>query len=232
MRKKFWIPLSVVAVIGMIVAYVVSTPTGSRTQSKSTVARSCLYNIGLAMVQEAERHGGRFFSAIYDKDGKPLLSWRVKVLPFLEANELYRQFHLNEPWDSEHNKTLIEKMPTVYKNPLSGNLHGKTVYQVPTGKETIFFDTNGTSLEQITDGAASTILLVETDTEHAVPWTKPEDITIDPRDPAARLQRWGGSFLAVFASGLVRPLSDDTDPATLWSYFTRAGGEEMSEPGS
>ena len=42
-----------------------------------------------------------------DKDGKPLLSWRVLILPYVEQNELYKQFHLDEPWDSEHNKPLI-----------------------------------------------------------------------------------------------------------------------------
>ena len=50
-----------------------------------------------------------------DKDGKPLLSWRVLILPYVEQEDLYKQFHLDEPWDSEHNKKLIEKMPAVYR---------------------------------------------------------------------------------------------------------------------
>jgi len=37
--------------------------------------------------------------ASHDRGGKPLLSWRVQLLPYLEENGLYRQFHLDEPWD-------------------------------------------------------------------------------------------------------------------------------------
>ncbi len=49
---------------------------------------------------------------------KPLLSWRVKILPYFGEQVLYDQFHLDEPWDSEHNKTLIPKMPAVFASPM------------------------------------------------------------------------------------------------------------------
>ena len=49
--------------------------------------------------------------------GKALLSWRVALLPFLEENELYKQFHLDEAWDSDHNKKLLAKMPRVFAPP-------------------------------------------------------------------------------------------------------------------
>ena len=52
-----------------------------------------------------------------DPQGKPLLSWRVHVLPYLEEQALYDQFKLDEPWDSPHNRKLIEKMPKVFENP-------------------------------------------------------------------------------------------------------------------
>ena len=55
--------------------------------------------------------------AITDKDGKPLLSWRVAILPYLEQQELYNKFHVDEPWDSPHNKALIKEMPTTYACP-------------------------------------------------------------------------------------------------------------------
>jgi RNA polymerase sigma factor (sigma-70 family) len=52
---------------------------------------------------------------VRDKDGKPLLSWRVLILPYLEQDNLYQQFHLDEPWDSEHNLKLLRQMPAVYR---------------------------------------------------------------------------------------------------------------------
>lgn len=63
---------------------------------------------------------------IADKDGKPLLSWRIAILPFIEQQALYEQFKRDEPWDSEHNKKLIEKMPKLYapvrESPGRGNV--------------------------------------------------------------------------------------------------------------
>ncbi len=66
---------------------------------------------------------------LVDAKGKPLLSWRVAILPFLEQDNLYRQFKLDEPWDSEHNKKLISKMPKIYQG-LNAKLNSefKTVY--------------------------------------------------------------------------------------------------------
>ena len=49
--------------------------------------------------------------AICDASGKPLLSWRVAILPGLEQGNLYKQFRLDEPWDSPHNLTLLPLMP-------------------------------------------------------------------------------------------------------------------------
>ncbi len=39
------------------------------------------------------------------------LSWRVHLLPFLGHNALYKQFRLEEPWDSPHNQQLLSSMP-------------------------------------------------------------------------------------------------------------------------
>src|SRR5262245_66309297 len=51
--------------------------------------------------------------------GASQLSWRVHILPFIEEEALYKEFHLDEPWDSPHNKALIAKMPAVFRNPRS-----------------------------------------------------------------------------------------------------------------
>ena len=73
--------------------------------------------IALAMHNFHDTH--RSFPAAFkvDEEKKPLLSWRVELLPFLEQGELYKQFKHDEPWDSEHNKKLIAKMPQVFAVP-------------------------------------------------------------------------------------------------------------------
>lgn len=175
---------------------------------------------------EARRLGRLPPPAIYSKDGKPLLSWRVRILPFIEYRDLYNEFHLDEPWDSEHNQKLIAKMPSGFRSPLTGDLGGRTTYLLPVGPDCIFFDNQGTSPDEITDGAADTIMLVEADADHAVPWTKPEDLPIDKQFPAAGLvqRRRGegeGTFHVQSADGRDHWIPSDTDPATLWSLFTR-----------
>ena len=170
-------------------------------------------------------------AAITDDDGKPLLSWRVKILPYMGQFDLYRQFNLDEPWDSEQNKSLIEKMPDIYKSSLTGDLGGKTVYLVPTGPEMIFSGPDPINLDAIADGPANTIMLVEVDREHAVPWTKPDDLSIDRANPSAALLRLSnGNLNLITADGYSHTPRGTIDPALLWSLFTRAGGEKIEEP--
>jgi hypothetical protein len=79
--------------------------------------------------------------AICDDDGKPLLSWRVAILPYLEEGGLSNQFRLDEPWDSDHNLRLVEQMPAVYADPTAPAeqaARGLTTVQVMTGPDTPF----------------------------------------------------------------------------------------------
>src|SRR5262249_61640653 len=100
-------------------------------------------------------------AAIHTKDGKALLSWRVALLPYLEGDALYREFKLDQPWDSEHNKKLIAKMPTVYGSPGARAKEGHTFYQVFTGKDTVFDGADGIQFADIPDGTSNTLLVLE-----------------------------------------------------------------------
>ena len=73
-------------------------------------------------------------AAVLGKDGRPLLSWRVLLLPYVEGQELYREFHLDEPWDSPHNIQLLERMPSAYE-PFKDSPfpRGHTFYRVIVG---------------------------------------------------------------------------------------------------
>jgi len=167
-----------------------------------------------------------------DKDGKPLLSWRVHILPYIEQENLYRQFKLNEPWDSEHNKKLIPLMPKVLRSPRQADsLKDRTTYLAPLGPGFIWDDPNGVRMSKITDGLSNTIALVEADDDRAVIWTKPEDITIDRKNPTAGLLgHYGEAFHVGIADGSVRFVKKSIDPTVLWALFTRAGGEIAEFP--
>jgi hypothetical protein len=163
--------------------------------------------------------------AILDRDGKPLLSWRVAILPYVNGDDLYREFRLNEPWDSEHNKKLIARMPKVYQVPnKKHNDEGKTVYVVPVGSGTIFPPAGkiGVRLEQITsaDGCSNTIIALQAADDAAVIWTKPDDLTVDPKDPLRGVKRSPPeAFLVVMADGATKLVPARVNPKQMLAGF-------------
>jgi hypothetical protein len=180
----------------------------------------------------------RHFPAAYGmkKDGTKLLSWRVYLLPYLEEAPLYDQFHLDEPWDSEHNKKLISKMPKVFASPsLPEELakKGMASYVGPVGEKTIFEGSEGTSLSKILDGSSNTIAILEADADHAVIWTKPDDLKIDWKEPKKGLEFWKSGtssvFLSAFCDGSVRAVSEKIDAALLKKLLQKDDGEPVGE---
>jgi hypothetical protein len=185
--------------------------------------------IGLALRNYQSSHGAFPVRAICGVDGKPLLSWRVTLLPYFEAStdlRLYKEFHLDEPWDSEHNLKLIDKMPTFFDNPDLSN-KTETNYLAVVGKGTFFEGERGTTPDDVTDGLENTIVLVEADT--AVPWTKPQELEFDASNPRKQLESFRpNGFLALFADGRVRLQKKDKDAETIRGLMTRSGGEKVS----
>lgn len=170
-------------------------------------------------------------NAIYSKDGRPLLSWRVALLPFLGEQKLFTEFRLDEPWDSDHNKKLIGKMPEVFRNPrMRQKQPGMTTYLAPVGERLIFTGTDRKVRmpHDIPDGTSNTIGLVDAADGRAVVWTRPEDLRVDPNAPIKGLiGHYPGYFLAAFADGTVHALPKNLPPQTLWALFTRDGGEAV-----
>src|SRR5438105_2465937 len=153
-------------------------------------------------------HGRLPPAVVYSQDGKPLLSWRVLILPYLELQELYDQFRLDEPWDSPNNLPLVERMPLVYSLPprKARNLApNHTVCHVFVGKGTAFEDPKGQLLSDFADGTDQTILIFEGG--EPVPWTKPQEILFDPDQPLAVPRSYFKDLFRIgFVSGSVRHL--------------------------
>jgi hypothetical protein len=127
-------------------------------------------------------------AALYSKDGRPLLSWRVLILPYLGHKDLFAQFKLDEPWDSPHNKGLLRFMPHLYEphEQLAVAREPHTTFcQVFVGSGTAFEKVEGCQFSDFPDGISSTILFVEA--SKAVPWTKPEDLVYAADRPLPQL---------------------------------------------
>jgi len=208
------------------------------SQRDRALSRLHLKCIGLAMHSYHETHVHLPAAAICDKNGKPLLSWRVALLPYLEEQELYRLFHLDEAWDSPHNKLLLGHLPKVYQPaPDQGwAFSPSTLYQVLVGPGTAFdrgmylaggaqgFELPPIRLSSFVDGTATTFLVVEA--EKGVEWTKPQDLSYDPQGPLPALgSQLRDNFQAVFADGSVYTIDKKADPRLIRAAITRNGGE-------
>jgi len=204
----------------------------ARESARRAQSMNNMKQIALAMFNYASTYNNSFPPAYRsNENGKPLLSWRVAILPFLEQDALYRQFHLDEPWDSEHNKKLLAQMPAFYRSPaspVSAAKPGMTNYLTVRGKDTVFPGKEGIKLNEITDGTSNTIMVVEASDANAVPWTKPDDFEYNEKDPAAGLGGlFPGGFNAAMCDGSVRFISSAIDTETLRRLFNRHDGQPV-----
>ena len=112
-----------------------------------------------------------------DAEGKPLHSWRVLVLPYLEQESLFRTIRLDEPWDSDYNRQFHAQMPDIFACPVVSLEKGETAYQVLTGTGTYFPGAECRSLDDPTLDKQNTVLLVES--RYPVCWMAPVDLSVE-----------------------------------------------------
>ena len=223
-----------VYVIGVLVALLLPAVQAARAAARRNAAMNNMKQLLLGMLNFESAFGKLPAHAIYSDEGQPLLSWRVQILPFIEDQGLYEQFHLDEPWDSEHNKKLIAKMPAVFSSPQSGLdiSEGKSNYLGVQGEKMLFDGTqNGAQFRTITDGTSNTIALVEVDDAAAEIWTKPADWEFDAEDPTKGLGGLhpGAIFNAGYCDGHVEAVSVMIEVETLKAMFTKNGGEVINQ---
>ncbi len=157
--------------------------------------------------------------------GSAGLSWRVHILPFVDAAPLYNEFHMDEPWDSEHNKALIPRMPKVYGT----SAEGKTSVHVFIGEGTPFGG-KPIGFQDITDGTSNTIMDVRAGEDTADIWTKPGGLTFDKANPSAALGNIGDFFDVGLMDGSVRRLPKTIDAATLGNLIIHNDGNVVEIP--
>jgi hypothetical protein len=198
-----------------------------------------LKQIALAFLNYNDSHGGRLPpQAIRSPDGKPLLSWRVALLPCLDQEQSYNRFHLDEPWDSPHNIGLLAEIPIIYQpRPNVVAEPGTTLFQVFVGPGTPFGSDMPGIPRTFVNGTSNTILVAEASI--GVPWTKPADLVYDPLGPLPALGkvlhedrllfrvRQPTSFRVGLADGSSHAIKKTVSEATLRAAITCHGGETL-----
>jgi hypothetical protein len=161
----------------------------------------------MAVYRYSAANGDRLPDDVVGKDGKPLLSWRVLLLPHLGHDDLYKKFKLDEAWDSTNNLPLVGLMPAVFASSrLPTKEAGHTVYQGFSGPDGLFRTGKEPYLiNRVPDGPTLTLLAVES--SNPVPWSKPEDIPFDKHKDVPNFgSAYGGRPWAVLLDGKVRVL--------------------------
>lgn len=186
-----------------------------------------LKQIAQAMHKFHAAHGVFPPAAITDRQGQPLLSWRVAILPYLgpEGNALYREFRLEEPWDSPHNRPLLDRMPSVYACPDEPRGRPATTnYLVVVGPGRLFTGMRkGVSIQALTAGTSNTLMVTEADLP--VPWTAPQEISDDPDVDGPEMgSRHPGGYHVAMADGSVQYRNQSVGGNARRAAVTRNGG--------
>jgi hypothetical protein len=206
----------------LMVGLLLPAVQAGRQAARRMACQNNLKVIGMAVLQH-ENATGILPAAITDADGTPLLSWRVAILPYIEEKVLYDQFHLDEPWDSEHNKALIPLMPKCYACPSADLEPGTTRYLLLDGPGTAFereklvvgagaaARIRGLRRGALERPAGETIIVVEAPVHMAVEWTKPAELSVSAAEAANLAEQGdghgGGVRHAAFADGTVRVIA-------------------------
>lgn len=207
-----------VLILPLVVAALFSPPCHHPELSRK------LDSIGGAINLYIEQHGTFPPAATYDKQGKPLLSWRVALLPYLGEGELFQQFRHNEAWDSPHNHQLLTDMPRVYR-PGADQVQGEpfiTPFLGFVGPGATFEGNSGKSPGDFPHEGRDLILCVVS--QKSVPWTKPEDLSYHPHKPVLPLTDLNPGLIAISTrSGALFLQRSQRDEQSLRNWITGSG---------
>jgi len=173
-----------VVIAGIGVTLIVATPT-LQTQSSARKLSTAKANMNLivsAMHTYHSEHGVFPPPYIVDESGKKMHSWRVLLLPYLgpEATNVYRNYRMDEPWNSPHNLQAASYMPDVYRSPADPDAKGSNTanYFVIVGPQTMFpGDGRQSTYQGNLDPLNHTILVVESVSRNTI-WTEPEEFEV------------------------------------------------------
>ncbi|MEX2122089.1 MAG: DUF1559 domain-containing protein [Pirellulales bacterium] len=170
-----------------------------------------------------------------DANGKPMHSWRVLLLPYLENRTLYQQYDFNEPWNGPNNRRLAKYCITWFRCPHSKSPFAETNYVVVVGSQTLWPGAACGSFDDVPDGTPQTVLVVET-ASSGILWSEPRDldvstmnVTINSAGGKGISSQHPGGANVVMADGSVRLLPDSTTWQSLHAVLTRNGGEDVAK---
>jgi hypothetical protein len=183
---RSWLAHLVVLGLLLLIAMSLLLPAGCGAREAARRA-SCFNNlkqISRALLNYDAEHGSFPPAVTYDKQGKPMHSWRVLILPYLDRRDLYDEYKFGEPWDGPNNRKLLAVHPAYYRCPSDKAAWDKgstiTSYVAVVGSRAAWRRDKGTSLKDIAShGLPENTILVIENADSGTPWTEPRDFSLD-----------------------------------------------------
>lgn len=227
--RRLFAVLTGIAVVCSFIYYCNS----AREVARCTDCLNQLKQIGLALTSYESTYGRFPPPYVTDAQGKPLYSWRVLILPYLEEQRLHAQWRMDEPWDSPHNQSLPEpysyKCPTARRNRQPGS-PPYTDFLAVVGPGMAWEEGKRLSLADFVDAQGNTVMVVEVRGSQ-IHWAEPVDfdgtasLKINARPGLSIGSHHSGGANVLFANGWTVHLPDTTSEEEIKALLTRDGGE-------
>lgn len=218
-------------------AMVLIPPCCSISAARRSQCKNNLKQIGLALHNYHDQYGCFPPAYLADENGRPMHSWRVLLLPFLDQVVLYKKYRFEEPWDGPNNCKLADQIVAVYNCPSDApdqkhNASSMTSYLAVVGPETAWPGSSSTSFEKFKDGTSNTLLVVEV-ANSGIHWMEPRDLHVLQMSPTVNAKsgqgissrHTGGAHL-LRADGSVWYVSEQITPEQVRALLTPAGDDE------
>lgn len=231
--RRLVLLVSATCLLLSVVAFLANSVRSARRSALTVMSQGPLNQISLALHNYHDYYGCLPPAFVSDETGRPMHSWRVLILPFLEADSVYALYDLGQPWDSPHNLKTIDQMPEVFASPTEGHSTRFTNVVLITGEGTAFPGSRSTSFDEWIDGRENTILVTEI-ANSTIPWTQPLDLACDSlvhdskSSPSISAVHWRRPLVVFADSILGYGMLPSISNAELHSLITIAGGESTT----
>ena len=242
-KRRYFLSLIEWLIVCMIIAVLTALLLPAVQQASSGGRRDqCkdhLKHIGMALYLYHEDYGSFPPAYIADKNGRPMHSWRVLILPYLGQQQIYDEYRFDEPWDGPHNFKLADRIINEFN--CRGNNRGialpatpMTSYVAVVGQDTAWPGETPAKLVDFADGTDHTLLVVETNNSR-IHWMAPRDLQMSQIDPTINsksspgISSIHGGAQALFADGHMEFLSNSLPASTIQALLTRSGGEFVGD---
>ncbi len=228
---------AMVALVIVILLLALSLPgvQNARESSRRGFCANNLLQIWYGLDAYRKQHGDFPTASTTDGDGKPLLSWRLVLLPYLERNDIYRRIDHSKPWNHAVNQILTATRISFYQCPSDPSELPTTNYFAVVDQRTIWHRDQTERPKAMTDNPSQTIMLVEA-YGRGIPWAAPEDLTFDDAvklltDAPLVNEGHARGRHVVFANGTVGFVGKPLTRATAEALLTCNGGEAVDTSG-